>query len=148
MRFRSVITRLRRANIAAIAASDSACSTRGTPAQLGEGFARQVILRRAQAAGDDDQIGSLGRGPEDRDMVRQRVAQCGVQADRDSQIRKLAAEPLAVGIERLTAHQLAADRDDFSPHGSFSLPRPVYEVLANIEGITCKCLWHHPFSVG
>ncbi len=41
--------------------------------------------------------------------------------DRDTQVRKLPAEPLAVGIERLTADQLAADRDDFSPHGSFPL---------------------------
>ena len=88
-RFRSAMTRLRRANIAAIAASDSGSSTRGTPAQIGQGLARQVVLRRTQSAGHDDQLGPLERRPESGQMVLELVAQGRVERDRDSQRPKL-----------------------------------------------------------
>ena len=35
---------------------------------------------------------------------------------------QLAAQPLAVGIEPLTADELAADRDDFGSHELHALP--------------------------
>ena len=69
--------------MAAIAASDSASSTSGTPAHCGECFARQVVLRRPEAAGHHDQVGPLTGDPEGRQMVFQHVAQRRVERDRD-----------------------------------------------------------------
>ncbi len=63
-RLRSGITRLRRANIAAIAAIDSACSHQAAARAFGQGFAGQVILRRPQAAGHDHEIGAVASGSE------------------------------------------------------------------------------------
>ena len=70
------------------------------------------------------------------------ITQRRVQGDRNPQVRKLTAEPLAVGVERLATDELAADRNDFSPHGSFLLLRLIVKFsqtsrvsLASASGI-------------
>ena len=84
-RFRSAIARLRRANIAAIAASEAGSSTSGTPAA----WARASRVRSSwvgpEAAGHDDQVGPVGGDPEGRDVLVQVVAERRVEGDRDAQ---------------------------------------------------------------
>ena len=61
--------------LAAIAASDSGCSTSWASLNaFGEGFPRQIILSRAETAGDNCEIGSLAGGSKHRDVIRKRVA--------------------------------------------------------------------------
>src|SRR5271157_3525058 len=48
-------------------------------------------------------------------MVVELIANGRVESHRNAHRFQLAAQPLAVGIQPLTAHELAAARDDFSP---------------------------------
>ena len=120
-RLRSLITRLRRANMAAIAAKRIRIFDQRHAGALGECFAGQVILRGPKAAGHHDQVCPVAGVPEGRQMVVQHVAQRRVERDRDPERRQLLAEPMAVGVERLAADKLAADRDDFGPHRWFPI---------------------------
>ena len=115
-RLRSGIVRLRRRNIAWIWSNDSAWKTSSTPATLGQHLARQVVLRRAEAAGGDDEAGPLRGDAEGVDVGVEVVGDGGVPADGDADLGEPPAEPLAVGVEVLAAGQLAADGDDFALH--------------------------------
>src|SRR5271157_4049712 len=48
-------------------------------------------------------------------MVVELIANGRVKSQRNAHRFQLAAQPLAVGIQPLTAHELAADRNDFGP---------------------------------
>ena len=85
--------------------------------RLGQHLARQIIERRPQPAGDDDEPGPLTGDADRLEIVGQVVGDGRVPADRDADLRELQAEPLAVGIEVLAGRQLGADGDDFCLHG-------------------------------
>ena len=78
--------------------------------EAGQGLAGQVVLRRAETAGGDHEIGPL-RGDVERLEVRVGVVGDGrVPADGDADLGEPQAEPLAVGVEILAGRDLGADR--------------------------------------
>jgi hypothetical protein len=81
-----------------------------------QGVAGQVVLRRPQPAGHQHEVRPSGRHPECGDILVEVVAQRGVEVDRDPHPPEHPAEPLAVRIEPLSAHQLTTDRNDFGDH--------------------------------
>src|SRR5262249_28505457 len=82
-----------------------------------QGLAGEVVLRRAEAAGGQDEAGTARGDSEGDGIVVQIVADRGVPADGNADLRQPAAEPLAVRVEVLPAGQLAANGDDFRFHG-------------------------------
>ncbi len=83
-----------------------------------QGLARQVVLRGAKAAGEEDQPGPAGGDVEGADVGVEVVGDGGVPADGDPDLGEAAAEPLAVGVEVLAAGQFTADGEDFAFHGA------------------------------
>ena len=102
------------------ASNDSAWKTSSTPATVASDLAGQVVLRRAEAAGGEDQAGPPRGDAEGGDVVVEVVGDGGVPADGDADLGQPPAEPLAVGVEVLAAGQLAADGEDFGFHYSWS----------------------------
>ena len=86
------------------------------PGDGSDHLARQVVLRRPQPAGADDEIRALCREGEHGDVVGHVVGNGGVERDRDADLRQPAAQPLAVGVEVLPAGQFGTNRDDFDFH--------------------------------
>ena len=115
-RLRSGKVRPRRANMAWISANDASSKHQLDAGGSGQRLARQVVLRRAEAAGGQDQ---RRRGPRrcgSLDVGVEVVGDGGVPADGDADLGEAPAEPLAVGVEVLPAGQFAADGDDFGFH--------------------------------
>src|SRR5207244_4054378 len=83
----------------------------------GQGLARQIVLRGAEAAAGQDQPGAAGGDADGFNVSAEVVGDGGVPADGDADLGEAPAEPLAVGVEVLAAGQLAADGDDFCFHG-------------------------------
>ena len=81
-----------------------ASSTSGTPADLGQGLAGQVVLGRARARRSSRTRSARSTAtPEGRDVLVEVVAERRVEVDRDAQRAERAAEPLAVRVEPLAA---------------------------------------------
>src|SRR5581483_9750884 len=87
------------------------------PGQLCQGLPGQVVLRRAQAAGREHQVGAAGGDAKGGDVLVEVVGDGGVPVDGDADLGQAQAEPLAVGVEVLAARQFAADGEDFGFHG-------------------------------
>ena len=83
---------------------------------LRQHFARQVVLRRAEAAGGNHQLGAARGNAKGFDVGVEIVSDGRVPADGDADFRETTAEPLAVGVEVLAAGQFTADGDDFTFH--------------------------------
>ena len=78
----------------------------------GDGIARHVVVGRAQAAGQDDQVGARQRV---RDHAGQRVdaiADDVLGADADAEPGQAVGDRQRVGVETRRDQQLAADRHD------------------------------------
>lgn len=65
---------------------------------LGEDFSGEVVLCGAEAAGDDDEIGTRERVAKDIDVGLQVVGNCGVVDDINADLGQLGGEPLTVGV--------------------------------------------------
>ena len=120
-RFRSGISRFRRANIAAIASSEPASSTSGTPAA----FARASRVRSSWVGPSPPVITTRSaRSNANRNAwtfsARSSLTVVWNRTG-DPDRGQPPAEPLAVRVERLPADQLAADRDDLGFHPGFHL---------------------------
>src|SRR5262249_11150241 len=74
-------------------------------------------------AGHDHEIRAIAGGPEHVQVVAKYVTEHGVECHRDPECGELSAQPLAVGIKRLPAGDLTADRDDFRSHSGSSYRR-------------------------
>src|SRR3954466_13692443 len=85
---------------------------------LGENFPREIVLRGAQAAASDDQIGASRRDGEGLDSGVEIVGNSGVPANDDADFGQPLAQPLAIGVEVLTGRELGPDGNDFGAnHG-------------------------------
>ena len=67
----------------------------------GQHFARQVVQRRADAAGCQHEAGTAGSGAEDVEVSVEVVGDGRVPTDGDAILGQPPAKPLAVGIEVL-----------------------------------------------
>ena len=93
--------------------SDASSRTSADARRRGERLAREIVGRRAQPAGDDDDVGPPHGRLKRRDVVGQVVADRRVKRDLDAALGEPLGQPLAVGVEPLTGGQLVADGDDF-----------------------------------
>ena len=82
----------------------------------GKGLAREVVGRRPQPAGGDDDVGPLDRAAEDVDGRLQLVADGGMIEDADTQLAQSLAEPLRVGVEELSAGDFVANGENLGVH--------------------------------
>ena len=82
----------------------------------GQRFAREIVGRRPQAAGGDDDVDPPHGRLKRRDVVGQVVADGRVKRDLDAALGEPLGQPLAVGVEPLAGRQLVADGDDLGTH--------------------------------
>ena len=83
----------------------------------GERLAGEIVGRRPQAAGRDDDVGPPDRAAEDVDAGLQLVADGRVIQYADAQLAQSLAEPLRVGVEELSARDFVANGEDLGIHG-------------------------------
>jgi hypothetical protein len=95
---------------------------------LGEDFARQVVLSRAEPAGDDDEIRPITRMAENVEVGFEVVCNGRVKDDIDANLGKLGRQPLAVGVESDAATELATDGNDFRFHRIFPKEERVFSL--------------------
>ena len=84
--------------------------------QVGDGFAREIVQRGAQAAGRDHQFDAVERAAEGVANVVVLVADHGFAGDGDAQMVEPLGEEKRVGIDAVGREQFRADGDDFSLH--------------------------------
>ena len=82
----------------------------------GKGLAGEVVGRRPQPAGGNNDVRPLDRAAEDVDARLQLVADGGVIEDADTQLAQSLAEPLRVGVEKLSAGDFVANGEDLGVH--------------------------------
>ena len=85
--------------------------------RLGQCLAGQVIGRGTQSAGGHDQVGPINRTSKNLGARLQFVADRGVEEHADAQFFQPLAEPLRIGVERLSAGDFVTDGEDFRVHG-------------------------------
>jgi hypothetical protein len=88
--------------------------------QRGDRRLREIVARRAQAAGRDHRaraIEPIAHGGGDRVS---RIADGRPPRDLHAFGRERACEVRGVGVDRVAEEQLVADRDDFDVHGGWS----------------------------
>src|SRR3972149_710245 len=79
---------------------------------LGDGLARQVVLRRPEAARADDEVVALPRPADDVDQAPQVVAHRVLEVEVDAQRRQPRRHVGAVRVPELAQRDLRADGDD------------------------------------
>src|SRR5262249_51162140 len=79
--------------------------------------------------------GAFGRDANGRYIVIQIIGDRGVKADHDAQLRQALAEPLAVGVEVLTAGEFAADGKDLGFHCLSSVIRVCSAGFSLFDGL-------------
>ena len=80
-------------------------------------FARQVVLRRAEAAGADDDVGALARAADGLGQSIEVVADDGLEVDVDAERRQPGRDEGGVGIDDLAEQDLGADGEYLGLHG-------------------------------
>jgi hypothetical protein len=83
---------------------------------LGDCFARDVVLGRSESAAQDHRIAALECLADAGDDAPEVVADFGLEMRIDAGQGQLAADPGGVGIDDLAEQQLGADGDDFAAH--------------------------------
>ena len=78
----------------------------------GDGVARHVVVGRAQAAGQDDQVGARQRVRDDAGQRVDAIADDVLGADADAEPGQAVGDRQRVGVETRRDQQLAADRHD------------------------------------
>ena len=79
-------------------------------------LARQVVLRRAEAAGADDEVAALARPPDRLRQPVEVVADDVLVVDVDAERRQPRRDVRRVRIDDLAEQDLGADGEDFSFH--------------------------------
>ena len=90
----------------------------------GEGLARDVVLRRAEAAAADHGVAALEGEPDAPDHALEVVADFGLEMGVDAGEREPFADPARIGVDDLAEQQLGPDRHDLAPHDASALPPP------------------------
>jgi len=106
----SVIERPKQRKRSSIARSDGSCSSSGA----GDGFFREVVDGRAEAARRDHAVRAPARVAQHRLQTRGVVADGVLRIDVDADLGERARDVRAVGIEPGAEQQLGADRDDLN----------------------------------
>ncbi len=81
---------------------------------LGDHLAREIIVGRAEAAREHDDVPSRQCGREDGPEVVARISHDGLRTHGDAVLGEALRDEQRVGIEARRREQLAADSDDFS----------------------------------
>ena len=82
----------------------------------GGGFAGEVVLGGAEAAGKEDEVGAGEGHAGGSGEVLERVADNGFEGDLDAEVVELRGEVEGVGVLAEGGEHLRADGDDFSEH--------------------------------
>ena len=82
----------------------------------GERLARDVVLRRPEAAARDHRVAARKADADALDHALEVVADLGLKMRVDADERQLLADPARIGVDDLAEQQLGADRDDFAAH--------------------------------
>ena len=104
----------RRAKRCSMLATIAASSISGSAEHLCDGFARQIVVGRTQAAGQHDEIDALERLPAQIAASAPVVADDGLGTQLDAERREPVGDEQRVRVEARGAEQLGADRNDFS----------------------------------
>jgi hypothetical protein len=83
---------------------------------LGDGLARDVVLRGPEATAHDDRVAARQRAADGEHHARLVVAHLGLEVGVDPGQRELLPDPRRVGVDHLSEQQLGADGDDLTPH--------------------------------
>ena len=84
--------------------------------ERGDRIARDVVLRRAEPAAHEHDVGARGREAQRLDDPLQVVAHRLVVHDVDADLREALRHPLRVRVGDLPEQQLGPDRDGLDPH--------------------------------
>ena len=126
-RLMSGICSPRLANRAAERSTVASSSPHRAPERLGDDVPRQVIVGRAEAAREHDEIRASKRRREDGAEVLARVSDDRLRAHADAVLGQALGDEQRVGIETRRRQQLAADGDDFRAENgthAFRLQQP------------------------
>src|SRR5271170_7193389 len=84
--------------------------------KFGDGFARAVVIRGAQAAAGDDQVGAVEGVAEGGTHFVGRIADHGFVDDADADLVELVGEPEGISVEAIGREQFGTDRNDLRIH--------------------------------
>ena len=90
--------------------------------RLSRGFARQIVLGGAEAAGNNQDAGSGKRAPDGIGKPLAVVADHGLGDHFHSQVVQLGGEVKGIGIDALRRQHFGADRDNLRVHQISSRP--------------------------
>ena len=84
--------------------------------RCGECLAGEIVGRRPQPAGRNDDVGPLDRAAKDVDAGLQFVADGRMIEHADTRLAESLAEPLRIGVEELSAGDFVANGEDLGVH--------------------------------
>ncbi len=122
--------RLRFAKRSAMRDSWTGVLVQGPPERRGHGLTREVVVGRAEAAGEHDEVGALQRRPHGELEVRELVTDDAAGHDVDAERGETLGDHAGVRVGATERQQLAADRDRLGarercgPHASRSTRVP------------------------
>ena len=111
-RLTSGIFKPRRANRCTSRSTISGYSTSGTTHDISQRIARDVVVGRPEAAGQDDEVDAIESAAQVLGDFAATVADDGLRSQLDAERSQPLREKERVRIEARRAQQLAADRDD------------------------------------
>ena len=85
--------------------------------RVSDGLLCQIVLRRAEPAGKDEQIAAAAREVDNTLQPLGVVAHDALEMHVDAQLRELAAQELRVGVQNVAEQKLGSHGNDFSFHG-------------------------------